>query len=153
MNNFYVYIHFDPQTKEIVYVGKGKYGRAWDVTRARKESPEHQEWMMLQSELGYLPTDWVQIEGRNLTESEAFQLEKKTLHRNGVTRFNRQSGEKQHQAKLTDKQAIEIYHRVWKNKEKIRTLAKEFGVSPACIYMIRDKKQWKTTLAKETNEY
>lgn len=149
MGEFYVYLHKDPLTEEVVYVGKGKYGRAWDVTRSRGNSKEHQTWMQKLSLSGYLPCDWVTILEKNLSEAQAFSLEKETLHTLGVTRFNRQSGENQHQAKLSDLQAIEIYHRVWRDKESPRLLSKEFRVSRACIYMIKNKKQWKTTLAKE----
>jgi hypothetical protein len=149
MSEFYVYLHKDPLTQEVVYVGKGKYGRAWDVTRSRANSKDHQAWMEELSLKGYIPCDWVVILERNLEEAQAFQLEKETLYKLGVTKFNRQSGEKQHQAKLSDAQAIEIYHRVWRDRESPRQLSKEFGVSRACIYMIKKKKQWKTTLAKE----
>ena len=44
-NNYCVYIHVDPRNGNLVYVGKGKYGRAWDVTRARAGHHEHSEWM------------------------------------------------------------------------------------------------------------
>lgn len=109
MNNFYVYLHTDPRTQEVVYVGKGKHGRAWDVTRCRTDNKEHQNWMLELSELGFIPTDWVSILYKNHTENGALQLEKEYLHLHGVLRFNRQSGERQHQAKMTDAQALEAY--------------------------------------------
>jgi hypothetical protein len=41
-------------------------------------------------------------------------------------------------SKLTEKQALELYH----SKEHAKVLAKRFCVSPSTVYMIRGKKVW-----------
>lgn len=151
MNNiYYVYEHFDPETKQIVYFGKGCYGRAWDVTRARRENKEHQLWMKELSSRGYLPSDWVYIRERELSEKEALELEHYLINNYGP-RFNTQAGEKQHQAKLTNEQAIEIYELANQKKDTPRyplhqELANKYNVSRACISMIANVKQWKSVL-------
>lgn len=142
---YYVYTHHDPETHELMYIGKGSGGRAWDVTRCRNENPGHQKWMICLLENGYIPTDWVSIESKNLTEEQARNRELQLIHSN-PSRFNRQSGEKQHQAKLTNKQAIEIYKRIHSG-EKAKALSEEFKVSKAAIYHIKKKNQWKAVLA------
>ena len=145
-NNFYVYIHVDPRTEEVVYVGKGKHGRAWDVTRCRGQHREHQLWMLELTSLGFLPTDWAKIIAKNLEESAAYTKEKEYLHNNGTLRFNRQSGERQHQAKMTNEQALEAYQLVktgWKHKD----VADKFGVSRAAISMLASGRQWKAITA------
>ena len=143
---FYVYLHQDPITKEVVYAGKGKYGRAWDVTRCRADNHAHTTWMKEQSEKGYLPTEWVIILKRDLSETEAYKTENDYIVAN-TPRFNRgqQIGEKNYQAKLTDDQARELFVR--SHKERIGDLAKEFAVSPAAIYHIKNRKQWRTATA------
>jgi hypothetical protein len=139
---YYVYLHTDPVTKQVVYVGKGCNGRAWDVTRCRNTNHSHMLWMKAQIQAGFVPSDWVSILAKGLSEKAAFTLEKEYLYTNGVLLFNRQSGERQHQAKLKDKQAIEIFKRA--NAGEIhRLLAKEYGVSRNCISMIATRKQWK----------
>jgi hypothetical protein len=143
---FYVYVHLDMETQEIVYIGKGKHGRAWDVTRSRNGHKEHQEWMMDLCRQGFVPNDWVSVVQSYMTEKEAFELEKTMLHNTGVTRFNRQSGERNHQSKLTDKQAIEIFLRC-KQGEGHQKLADEFEVSRSAVSMIASRRQWKTTTA------
>jgi hypothetical protein len=140
---YYVYLHCDPVSNEIVYVGKGCYGRAWDVTRNRVGHPEHLAWLKQLSAKGYLPSDWVEIISKNLSEAEAFSLEKQTLHMVGTRRFNRQSGERNYQSKLTDKQACEIFIR----DEPHKKLAEEFGVSRSAISMIKSRKQWRAATA------
>ena len=144
---FYVYLHVCPKTKEVVYVGKGTSGRAWDVTRARAGYEEHQQWMLSLIAEGFLPHEWVEILHRGLTESEAFGKEKEYLYSNGRTRFNRYSGERQHQAKLTDLQAIEIYRAAWTTDEPHKSIAERYGICRTSVSMIKHKRQWRTTLA------
>lgn len=142
---YYVYTHHDPVTHELMYIGKGSGGRAWDVSRNRSENPLHQKWMLCLLENGYLPIDWTDIESKNLTNEEARKRELQLIHTN-PSRFNRQSGENQHQSKLTNNQAIEIYKRIHTG-EKARALSEEFKVSRAAIYHIKNKNQWKAVLA------
>lgn len=144
--SYYVYLHKDPITNKIVYVGKGIGGRAWDVTRCRGQHKEHQLWMQTLMSNGYIPTDWVTIIHKNLTEQEAFSKEKEYLHTNGLLLFNRQSGERQHQAKLKNYQAIDIYLALQLGI-KPNELSTMYKVSKATIYMIKKKTQWKTTLS------
>ena len=145
-NVYYVYVHNHPKTNETVYVGKGCYGRAWDVTRNRNGHPDHLSWMKTLCEEGYLPYDWVWIIHKGLSEKEAFEKEKEYLHKHGTTRFNRQSGERNNKAKLTDTQALNIYDRCLTGESK-RKIAIEFGVSPSAVHMIANRKQWKAVTA------
>ena len=143
---FYVYLHIDPINQNIVYVGKGKNGRAWDVTRCRNQHPEHQKWMIGLTKQGYIPEDWVKIIDKNLSEELAYSKEKEYLHSFGCPVYNRQSGEKQHQAKLRNIDAIDIYLAAnigLSHKE----LAKIYSVSRSTISMIASKRQWKAILA------
>jgi len=151
MNEFYVYHHVCPRTNEVVYVGKGKHGRAWDVTRSRAGNPDHLSWMKSLSKDGFTPDNWVVIFRKNLSESDAFKVEREELHSLGVRRFNRQSGERQHQSKITDAQAIEIFHKCWSGSQSRAEISLEYGISRSNVSMIKHKKQWKTTLSKETN--
>ncbi len=144
--SFYVYTHHDFNTQEIVYIGKGKHGRAWDVTRSRAANKEHQDWMIGMCKEGLVPSDWVEIICTGLTEKEAFEIETKMLHKHGVTRFNQQGGEKNHKAKLTNEQAKEIFVRC-KAGENHTKLSIEYGVCRAAITMIATRRQWKTVTA------
>jgi hypothetical protein len=139
---FYVYLHKDPTTGEVVYVGKGKYGRAWDVTRCRTKNQDHQNWMKELCLRGFVPTDWVELLFKNLTENEAFQHEKEYLHRKGTLKFNKQSGQNQHQSKMTNEQARQAYVLASKGV-KHKTIADLFNVSRSAISMLASGKQWK----------
>jgi hypothetical protein len=151
MNNiYYVYFHRNPYTEEIVYIGKGCHGRAWDVTRCRNQHKEHQDWMKHLCLSGYLPSDWVEIVEKELTEEEANKAEKRYIHNIGP-KFNRQGGETNNKAKLTNEQAIEIYELANQKKSNPKQplhqeLADKYGVSRACISMIAAVKQWKSVL-------
>lgn len=139
---FYVYYHVDPFDKEVVYVGKGKYGRAWDVTRSRCKNHEHMKWMKQLTEEGLLPSNWVRIIASGLSEKDAYRLEKEQIQELGGPRFNGQVGDRNNKAKLTNHQAREIYNR---SKTEVHSkLAEEFGVSRTCISMIASRKQWRT---------
>ena len=143
---YYVYVHVVPHTKDIMYVGKGCYGRAWDVTRNRDGHPKHLDWMKSLVNAGYLPSDWVKIVKHRLTEAQAFAYEKEYLHSIGGADFNRQSGENNFQAKLTNLQAQEIYLKA-KSGSNHQTLADQFGVSRSAISMIASRKQWRAATA------
>jgi len=67
MNNYYVYNHVDT-SGEIVYIGKGRYSRAW-VCSQRKV--EHKAWM--ESELPFLK---VVIVASGCSEIDALKIEK-----------------------------------------------------------------------------
>lgn len=142
MTKFYVYQHIDPRTNEVVYVGKGCGGRAWDITRSRGEHKEHQNWMIDLTNLGYVPSDWVFIYQKNLCEQDAFSIEKNLLHSLGVLPFNRQTGERQHQAKLTNKQALEVFQ-LRNDGLTHKEISSKFGVSRSAISMLLSGKQWK----------
>ena len=154
MTKYYVYKHIDPITNEVVYIGKGCNGRAWDVTRCRNTHKEHQDWMLSLSNMGFIPIDWVIIIHKNLEEGQALELEKQLIHL-GCPIFNRQSGEKQHQAKLTNIKAIEIYDLTKTKGLAHKDIAELYGVSRTCVSMISSVKQWKAVLIphiKERNE-
>ena len=108
--------------------------------------------MIALTKKGYIPSDWVVIYDTGLTEKAAFEVETKRLHSNGTTRFNRQGGERNHRAKLTDEQAKEIFIRCVFNKEKHKDVADEFGVCRSAVSLIATRKQWKTVTAGLTNE-
>jgi hypothetical protein len=143
----YVYLHKEPTTGEVVYVGKGSGGRAWDTTRNKQAmNPEHYTWMQSLMSQGYIPTDWAVILKSGLTDVEAFHMEKLYRHENGYPKYDRTSGEKNHQAKLTDVQVREIYTRSIAGESQTK-IAKEFGVCRTAITMIKTRKQWKATTA------
>lgn len=91
----YVYIHFHPEREtEVVYVGKGTRGRAWDDAR---RCPDHRRWLRDWQNLGYAPDQFVKLVKRNLTSREAETEERKLIasYRNqGALLFNKSSNKK-----------------------------------------------------------
>ena len=82
----YVYMHVDPTTGEVVYVGLGVGSRAWDI-RTRDVNQNHYVWLQSQLETGFIPTDWVVVEFRNLSRLEAQERELELIHQLGP-KFN-----------------------------------------------------------------
>ena len=68
-NIYYVYQH--KENGSVVYIGKGKYDRAWSC---RRSNPEHALWLESQ----YPDLD-VAIVEKGLSEKEALYLEKKMI--------------------------------------------------------------------------
>lgn len=79
MNIQYVYTHTNPNTGEIFYVGRGQKGRAWSCEGGKNRSVEHYTYMFNLMLDGFIPTDWVEIVGRNLTIDEATVLEQQLV--------------------------------------------------------------------------
>lgn len=73
MNKYYVYIHIDPRTNLVRYVGKGSGKRAYQFHPARR-SGYHLTWLKSLKSLGMKPT--VELIEQNLTEEQSFSLEK-----------------------------------------------------------------------------
>jgi hypothetical protein len=142
IDKYYVYCHIDPLTKEIVYVGKGCGGRAWDVTRARGNHVEHQNWMKELCSIGYTPDEWVCIISKGLDDKTARKQETNLLHQTGTTRFNMQSGERQHRSKMTNEQAISAF-RLRDEGYAHKDIAELYGVSRSAISMLLSGRQWK----------
>lgn len=81
MNIYYVYTHKDPYTKDIVYVGMGQKGRAWDMQTGSgaKRSREHFKWFTKLELKGYTMQDVVSIEVKRVSKEKAFESEKKLI--------------------------------------------------------------------------
>jgi len=72
MNNYYVYQHVN-QEGTIVYVGKGRYARAW---RHERRQADHSEWMASQ-----LPLLTVNFPLMNASDTEALAFEKEMIQK------------------------------------------------------------------------
>lgn len=82
VSKYYVYLHVHPETKVVVYVGKGTAGRAWACGHSSgakngrgNRTKEHQGWIFDLLKKGYTPDDFVEIIAKNLTNREAVQFE------------------------------------------------------------------------------
>lgn len=87
----YVYEHFDPKTGEIVYVGKGSGGRAWQCSPTDRGNGDHYKWLKSLLNAGYTPDDFVRVTHKNLSSDSAF-LEESLSYRKLKPRFNRPHG-------------------------------------------------------------
>lgn len=76
---YYVYSYRDEEEDEVVYIGHGCKGRAWNCSAMRGDSLERAEWKEIQLSKGLLPCDWVHIECRGLTKQEARDLERRLI--------------------------------------------------------------------------
>lgn|SRR5574343_605140 len=76
-DRYYVYIHVDPMTSSVVYVGKGTRGRAWVFSRDRSggRKDDHFLWMLGLEAAGLTPANWVYIVDEGLSEKEALSVE------------------------------------------------------------------------------
>jgi hypothetical protein len=85
---FYVYRHVDPFTQEVFYIGKGRDGRAWDVS---SRTPDHRG-RLRGLHRGHRFGAWVEIVKEHLTEAEALAYESSLImeaRSRGVKLYNR----------------------------------------------------------------
>lgn len=73
---YVVYAHLDPDTKEIVYIGKGNIKRPYDLS-LRNRYGKHKEWLLKLKKEDKKPI--VKILYRNLDNETAFNVERKTI--------------------------------------------------------------------------
>lgn len=77
----YVYIHKDPETENVIYVGSGTKDRAWHFRVSMSRSKEHTSYLNKLSAQGYIPSDWVEIISRNLSKGDGKKLEIELIER------------------------------------------------------------------------
>ncbi len=82
MNKYYWYKHVDPDTQEVVYVGHGSGGRAWQCGSSHSplRSKEHCKWADDLLERGITPDEWVEIGDRGISKEEAKETELQLIH-------------------------------------------------------------------------
>lgn len=81
MNNFYVYIWYNPITNLPFYVGKGKNKRAYNVSKKARSEQFFEVYNDIINN-GYEP--YVVIEYANLTEEQSLEKENELIHKYGM---------------------------------------------------------------------
>ncbi len=100
----YLYLHVDPKTQSVVYIGKGTGGRAWDCAYTSRGNKQHQAWMVSLLEQGYTPADFVAVLEQNLNEIEAQTRERELIEqhlKSGSPLFNLMQRGQTKQTKLS----------------------------------------------------
>lgn len=82
MTKYYWYQHVDPDSQEVVYVGYGSGGRAWQCGSSHSplRSKEHCKWADELLERGITPDEWVVIGDRGISKDEAKEIELQLIH-------------------------------------------------------------------------
>lgn len=93
-NVYYTYVHVDPRTGEIRYVGMGHGQRAWmmrntgeSTTWRGHRNKAHWEWFLELESLGYTLSDIVKIQHKNKTKEQALGLEQQIISDIGFDRL------------------------------------------------------------------
>ena len=125
-DRYYTYVHFDPITSEIMYVGKGTRHRAWTFTKNTSggRALDHFEYLCSLESLGYTPDDWVKIVDKGLSSTEALEKEMELISKHRPL-FNKNYKSK---TILTDEDVLAA--REMRQQGMIfREIANSFGVS------------------------
>lgn len=80
-SKYYVYFHIDPISKEIVYVGEGSGGRAWQCSKTNRHDKDHYGWICNLLESGFTPQDFVVVIQKNMTLADARKCETEYIKR------------------------------------------------------------------------
>ena len=78
MELYYVYHHIHPESKDIVYVGVGKFDRAW-TCRGGNRSKEHFQFIKEMEMKNFTLADVVKIHKSGMNKKEAFELERQLI--------------------------------------------------------------------------
>ena len=82
---YYVYLHRDPITCNLLYVGHGFGDRAWSITN---RDVIHKVYLQNLLKEGYLPCDWVELVSMQLTKASA-KSDENFICRNQTPTFNK----------------------------------------------------------------
>lgn len=79
---YYVYEHFDPDTRQVRYVGYGVDGRAYTVFRPEgRRNKEHASWGAEMALKGYLPHECVRFRAYGVSQKSAERIERAILRK------------------------------------------------------------------------
>lgn len=93
----YVYMHVCPKTQECLYVGHGRFERAWRCSTSGNQKlyghrcKEHSEYLMQLQLEGFIPYDWCTIIYTRLDKKRACQLEQEET-RSREPKYNKPLG-------------------------------------------------------------
>ena len=121
MNNiYYVYQHIN-EDSEIVYIGKGKWDRAWSIKR---RDTEHIDW--IKSQLPYLKVGFIAV---NLEEQDAYKLERELIKQT-MPKYNLFYTEKDNERLLKQGKWLASEKSLFTNSEFQRENARKALLSP-----------------------
>lgn len=96
-SQYYVYSHIDPETSEVLYIGRGYGPRAYATNSSspkRGYSDRHPNHSLRLHQLmneGYLPHEWVKFVFRNITREDSKKYEARLI-KEYSPKFNRKPG-------------------------------------------------------------
>lgn len=137
VDRFYVYLHIEPDTDKVFYVGMGKGDRAYRVNSHGSKTysdrhPEHSEYLFKLLERGYLPHEWINFDLKNVDRDVALKREKQLI-KSLSPMFNRKQGPE----KSLSKNEAEIISKLYKTKmHSYDDLAFMMDTSRSTIYRI-----------------
>lgn len=139
---YYVYLHVDPETNQIQYVGKGSGARAWSLVG---RSQEHIDWLTSMTNQGVSPDEFVIVVHSGLSEDRALQKEKQIIAKlNQEILFNLGHGAGTRNW-LTPEQKTQIYD-LWKEGNNYSDIADEVK----CSYQVA--RNWCLKYSEEIND-
>ena len=79
---YYVYEHFDPDSRQVKYVGHGVDGRAYTIFRPEgRRNADHAKWGAEMALKGYLPHECIRFRAYGVSKSSAVRIEKDILRK------------------------------------------------------------------------
>lgn len=135
----YVYLHRDPITNEVRYVGAGSKGRAWACgwsskggSRRGNRTKEHQAWLNFLFDAGYTMGDIVKILAQGLSTNDAHAIENEEILRYDATLlFNIQTIPS---LLVLDNDKLFLTRKLREYGKSYAEIANEVGVSTMTVY-------------------
>jgi len=136
---YYTYLHIDPETDEVLYVGMGQGTRAYyfgtnpsDKTRYGHRDAEHSAHLTRLYESGLLPHEWVEFVENHVDKETAKATEKEFIEKCSP-KYNKKAGIK---SLLFSEQEVIAIQQMRNDGMIYRHIAEEMGCSTMVIYRI-----------------
>jgi hypothetical protein len=146
LDSSYVYVHIDPTSGTVVYVGKGCGERAWSNGR---RAGAHLFFLRNLSRMGYCPAHWAFVLMSGLTDMEAHKTEHALIQKL-TPMFNQTGlgfaaagrGNDNHNAVLNP-ETVRALRRDAAAGMTQRALGKKYGVCPSTARKVARREAWK----------
>lgn len=136
---YYTYMHIEPDTMNIVYIGVGTKDRAYTTRSTQRSNKEHVQWLRQMETAGYTPDEYVIILDKYRDREQAL-TEERDLIEEHQPRFNKIGVTPHHWCMTFSPEEVKMIKDLRAEGISYAQIARELGRSATGVWRIANDK-------------